>query len=85
MASFLLTLDNSKIGDLALGRGVAGEGVRNLIEEQGARRAQTLAAAIGAENIDTNMGGKSRARYTIRRLQRLENEARDGLLSKALR
>lgn len=80
MASFALKLNNKAIGDLAL----RGEGVTGLVEQEGSRRAQALATAIGADNVVTHMGGTSRARMTIRRLESLQKEAEDGALSKAL-
>lgn len=81
MAELRLSLDRRAIGAL----GLRGEGVRALVQAEGQKRAQVLAGRIGAGNIDTHMGGGSRARFTIRRLQSLTEEAKDGALSKALR
>lgn len=80
MADFRLDLNNTAMGDLAL----RSEGVRNIVQQEGERRTQALVSAVGAENVDSYMGGDSRARYTIRRLESLQEEAKDGLLSKTL-
>lgn len=80
MNSIRLKLDRTALGNLAL----RSDGVRNLVEEEGSRRAYMLGAEVGDENVATNMGGDSRARYTIRRLEALQREAKDGALSRAL-
>ena len=81
MADMRLKLDHRAIGDLAL----RSDGVRRAVEAEGAKRAGILAGMVGADRVDTHMGGRSRARFTIRRLQSLRREAADGALSRALR
>lgn len=68
----------------ALDLGLRGDGVRELVGRETEKRGERLRAAIGADKVVTHVGGESRARGTIRRLERLEKEAEDGQLSRTL-
>lgn len=65
--------------------GLRSQGVRNRIYEEGERRARALGSAVGIDKVRSYRGGRSRARYTLRRLESMREETKDGILSRVLR
>lgn len=65
--------------------GLQSSGVKDLVYGEGEKRRQRLAGSIGGDKVASYAGGVSRARYTLRRLEPLKEESKDGLLSRVIR